>query len=342
MRTTNGGTNWTAQSSGTTVVLNDVSYVNSNIAIVVGSQGRILRTTNGGTNWIQLTSGTTSELYGVSFTDPNTGTSVGSGGTIIRTTNGGVSWFTQTSGTYQSLNSVSFTDANTGTAVGTFTNPFSPAILRTTNGGITWVQQNCYINANLQGVCFTDANNGTAVGDWGRIIRTTNGGTYWEQQTAPFGWHRDVWFIDENVGYIVGSEILKTTNGGTTWVMQQSFISPSGTGTTLSGVHFIDADNGTAVGDCGAILRTWNGGVPVELTLLTASINDNDVLLSWSTATETNNSGFSIERKSAKSEYTEIGFAAGFGTTTEPKSYSYTDSEVSAGNIHLPLKANRL
>ena len=82
-----------------------------------------------------------------------------------------------------------------------------------------------------------------------------------KMQTAPFGWHRDVWFLDENVGYIVGSEILKTTNVGATWVMQQNFISPGGTASPLSGVHFTDANNGTAVGDCGAILRTTNGGV---------------------------------------------------------------------------------
>ena len=65
--------------------------------------------------------------------------------------------------------------------------------------------------------------------------------------------------------------------------------------------------------------------VPVELVSFTASVNDNDVTLSWETATETNNSGFQVERKS-NGEYEAIGFVPGFGTTTEPRSYSFTDA----------------
>ena len=78
--------------------------------------------------------------------------------------------------------------------------------------------------------------------------------------------------------------------------------------------------------------------IPVELTSFTATANGKEVILNWSTATETNNSGFSIERKSANSDYSEIGFVPGFGTTTEPKSYSYTDSEVSSGKYTYRLK----
>ena len=45
------------------------------------------------------------------------------------------------------------------------------------------------------------------------------------------------------------------------------------------------------------ILKTTTGGViPVELTSFTASTKDNEVTLSWSTATETNNSGFEVLR----------------------------------------------
>ncbi|MDX1372683.1 MAG: T9SS type A sorting domain-containing protein, partial [Nitrososphaeraceae archaeon] len=71
----------------------------------------------------------------------------------------------------------------------------------------------------------------------------------------------------------------------------------------------------------------------------TANFNNNEVVLNWSTATELNNSGFSIERKNAINEYwTEIGFVPGFGTTTEPKSYTYTDKDVRIGNYSYRLK----
>ena len=51
LRTTNGGTTWTSQSSGTTNYLNGVSFTDANTGTVVGDNGTILRTTNGGTNW---------------------------------------------------------------------------------------------------------------------------------------------------------------------------------------------------------------------------------------------------------------------------------------------------
>lgn len=75
------------------------------------------------------------------------------------------------------------------------------------------------------------------------------------------------------------------------------------------------------------------GVIPVELTSFTAAANGNNVVLNWSTATETNNHGFEIQKK-AGNEFVGVGFIDGFGTTTEAKSYSYTDSKVGAG-VHV-------
>lgn len=84
---------------------------------------------------------------------------------------------------------------------------------------------------------------------------------------------------------------------------------------------------------------TWNSGiVPVELTSFTASSIINDVTLVWETATETNNSGFSVERQTASSDFEEIAFVPGFGTTVEPKSYSYTDKSLQSGVYSYRLK----
>ena len=61
----------------------------------------------------------------------------------------------------------------------------------------------------------------------------------------------------------------------------------------------------------------WDSVVPVELTSFAASVNGSSVNLNWSTATELNNSGFDIERKSSSSNWTKIGFVPGYGTTTD-------------------------
>ncbi len=80
--------------------------------------------------------------------------------------------------------------------------------------------------------------------------------------------------------------------------------------------------------------------IPVELTSFSALANSDDIELKWTTATETNNQGFQIERalSSTVPEWKNIGYAAGFGTTTEPKSYSFIDSKVSSGTYIYRLK----
>jgi len=93
LRTTNGGSTWTLQQSGSTDDLLGVSFTDTNNGTVVGRNGTILRTTNGGIMWIPQMSDTIYDFYGVSYIDENIGTVVGghlfSQNIILRTTNGG-------------------------------------------------------------------------------------------------------------------------------------------------------------------------------------------------------------------------------------------------------------
>ena len=78
--------------------------------------------------------------------------------------------------------------------------------------------------------------------------------------------------------------------------------------------------------------------VPVELTSFAAALNGADVELSWTTATETNNQGFHVERMNAGGSFEQVGYVAGFGTTTEPKAYSFVDSKLQEGSFTYRLK----
>ncbi|MCA2004630.1 MAG: right-handed parallel beta-helix repeat-containing protein [Ignavibacterium sp.] len=83
--------------------------------------------------------------------------------------------------------------------------------------------------------------------------------------------------------------------------------------------------------------------IPVELVSFDAVVSDGSVFLSWSTATETNNRGFEIERsqksKAKDQNYWEnIGFVDGMGTTTELQNYSFVDRNPVAGNYMYRLK----
>jgi hypothetical protein len=77
--------------------------------------------------------------------------------------------------------------------------------------------------------------------------------------------------------------------------------------------------------------------VPVELTSFTATANENEVVLNWSTATETNNQGFEVQ-KSFNGEFETIAFVNGHGTTTQTQVYSYSDKNVNAGSYSYRLK----
>jgi len=78
--------------------------------------------------------------------------------------------------------------------------------------------------------------------------------------------------------------------------------------------------------------------IPVELVSFNADVIKDAVELSWVTATETNNQGFEIQRMSSNSEFNQVGYVAGFGTTTEPQSYSYIDSKLETGSYTYRLK----
>ncbi len=92
--------------------------------------------------------------------------------------------------------------------------------------------------------------------------------------------------------------------------------------------------------------------LPVELTSFIASVLNNHIHLRWSTATETNNYGFYVERKEfnhrpigslnqsaneSMDQWNNIGFVEGHGTTNAPNPYSFIDGN-SCGTVAYRLK----
>lgn len=84
--------------------------------------------------------------------------------------------------------------------------------------------------------------------------------------------------------------------------------------------------------------------IPVELTSFNVNADGNSVILSWTTATETNNNGFAIERKiigigNDSEDWMQIAFIKGNGTSLNENSYSYSDR---IGNISYDKISYRL
>ncbi|MFZ1518486.1 MAG: M14 family zinc carboxypeptidase [Ignavibacteriaceae bacterium] len=80
------------------------------------------------------------------------------------------------------------------------------------------------------------------------------------------------------------------------------------------------------------------GIVPVELNSFTANIQNEEVVLNWSTSSETNNMGFEIQRRVNNGKWTKLNFVNGNGTTTEKSAYSYVDKNPVEGKSYYRLK----
>lgn len=80
--------------------------------------------------------------------------------------------------------------------------------------------------------------------------------------------------------------------------------------------------------------------LPVQLVNLSVSANRLDASLRWSTATETNNHGFEIERRISgeAGAWAKVGFVPGSGTSSSPREYSFTDNGLAPGRYAYRIK----
>ena len=87
------------------------------------------------------------------------------------------------------------------------------------------------------------------------------------------------------------------------------------------------------------VLASDSQPLPVELSGFDAALDGEEaVRLTWTTASETGNAGFRVQRKAGDAEegtWATVGSVEGSGTTTEPKSYRYVDE-------NLPYEADQL
>lgn len=337
--TTNGGTDWFVQKDFGTGAIWNFTFINDSIGYIYshGTAAHLLKTTDGGFTWQTIC--TFSSLDALAFYNENIawGTSNELSGNLFKTTNGGLNWqnfdyFISFDGLF---GRVGIINENSVIVPGYYFNG-SLVIFKTTDGGTNWAS--IPVTDTLMGgrIQFINDNTGWIESNF-KLYKTTDGGYNWQMQVPSV---YDFFFVNENSGwYINGDQIYRTTDGGQSWIQQNS-----GTNNALYTIFFSDPNNGWVSGDNGTILYTPNGGTPVEFISFTSSVTGNSITLNWGTATETNNSGFDVEKKdcSLKSpignEWTRIGFVQGNGTTTKEHSYSFTDENLVAGKYLFRLK----
>jgi len=118
-------------------------------------------------------------------------------------------------------------------------------------------------------------------------------------------------------------EFFKSTDGGASW-SEEGFDSRDANANTvtLNGIESLSRWT----------LGSESSPLPVDLIAFEGAVTDQGVTLTWRTATETNNAGFEVQRRrtdaSGEASWTEVGFVDGAGTTIEPQTYAFTDTDL--------------
>jgi len=157
---------------------------------------------------------------------------------------------------------------------------------------------------------------------------------------------------DTYKGVLVVGSASTTANGLMTMVKFKKKSTGTGAGNAVFIVKSIEVkeDASTAAvlwpdnahgGTANTIAAVQDAGpiIPVELSAFTVNaVSTNNMNIEWSTASETNNYGFEIERSSDGITFNKIGFVEGNGTTTKMHNYSYADENLNSGDYYYRLK----
>jgi photosystem II stability/assembly factor-like uncharacterized protein len=211
----------------------------------------IYRTTNGGQTWTPRDS-TKGAVFAMAVVNDstllyaNSSTASFPGRGIRRTTDNGSTWtIVDTNKHY--YDDIMMVNASVGYACGIPLAANSrPIVRKTTDGGATWTTASQNFpkgKYELTGLSFIDVNTGWGVTYDGFVYKTTNGGSDWSLlDSVGANSYRDIAFINQNYGWIVGGisgnqKLAYTTNGGTSWTVIEQH------GSSTREVEFVDSNN---------------------------------------------------------------------------------------------------
>jgi len=299
VRTTNGGTTWVNATSGISGSEN-AAWVGPIIkdpnvsSWFFTARQRVYKTTDYGASWNAVSGNVNGSNAVRELTQSKTNSSImfaASGSQLFRSTDSGVNWSNVSTGLpNRTITSVYISPVDENLVFLTFSGFSTAKVYKSTNQGSSWFS----INGNLPDSPVNDIFVYTA--------DTTHANTY---------------FVATDVG------VFLTSDNGTNWVELQNGL-PN---TVIMHLDYSPSNQMLRAGTHGrGVYEAFiDLVVPVELTSFTAEKGNNNVKLNWSTATETNNHGFEIERKLKNQEWQTLGFIEGSGTTTQPNNYSYVD-----------------
>jgi photosystem II stability/assembly factor-like uncharacterized protein len=215
---------------------------------------------------------TNNNLTDMMFPDPEHGIAVGLNGTLLTTSDAGDSWKVIPTGFLTHLNSVASPDS-----VNIFICGDNGLILKTDIGctQIDTITSGEYVSLNK--LVFLNHETGFCLGNDRWVYKTGDGGEHWTgMQTAYTGDLRDVSFVDDSVGFLIGyfytpfssysTNLFHTRDQGASWVFVDSLADI----VDFKAICFTDSLTGFLAGY--TVWRTTDGGKSWGSTDITNNI----------------------------------------------------------------------
>jgi photosystem II stability/assembly factor-like uncharacterized protein len=342
-----GGQNWTSISlSSLDADLRSIKMIDANTGYTVGSSGSIWKTTNGGYDWNLYSSPTTEQAFNaVDFYNAQYGMTAGNNGEVWKTTDGGTTW-TSLTGLIPSdyFNGIAMIDSISALAIG-----FS--VYKTTDGGLTWTTISpTFPDSPLSKIKMFNQSVGVIVGPTGFfgfnpfVYKTTDGGDTWNSMNFPFSTTDKLYNVEFRTAddiVVVGNNggVFHTSDNGATWTQFNLGLMNFFSGQML-GVAFSGPNEVVVGGAASQLIKVeLNNVVPVELVSFTCEVSNPNIRLHWITASELNNQGFEVERKTSESNlWQTIGNVPGRGTTTNSTDYYFNDDNLAPAVYNYRIK----
>ena len=229
-RSTDNGSSWDSVFAVQTAYMKALSVGSDTKAIIGGYDGTIYYTKDGGDTWEKGNNNNHEYIHSITHISADSAYAFGNNGIILLTTDSGQNW-TQISGDIStSFYGVYFLSPSVGYAAGVSGPDFSMLkVYKTIDAGDNW--NAIYVDSTfatsfafVNSIFFLDDLTGFIAGS--KFIKTTDGGVTWNQINtgiSPTSIFQDVYFVNNNLGYVVyrdplaGDGGIKTTDGGTMW-----------------------------------------------------------------------------------------------------------------------------
>ncbi|MBF8962791.1 T9SS type A sorting domain-containing protein [Pontibacter sp. FD36] len=140
-------------------------------------------------------------------------------------------------------------------------------------------------------------------------------------------------FLD-NVAVTVGQTITIAQSEALSFEIAKTFKAPATFTYTATDNLGVRATNSATY----SLLLSAINPLPVELTSFKATAQNNQVVLNWTTASETDNDRFEVERSNDGRTFTKIGIVKGKGTSSLTNFYTFKDANPGTGTNYYRLR----